>query len=558
MLGARIPLTFTPVIPVHRSFVRTSALFVATALVSGACARGTATAPAVTMPPIAVTVPPRNLTEAPGDWHRLDFETDGVLGVGSERALRELLAGRRPQREVVVAVIDGGTDTLHTLLRPNLWRNPKDRPDGRDNDGNGLVDDVYGWNLIGGASGSVHHDTYEVTRLYAACRNYPAGTGTPRPDDKTCGEVATAFREKKTEIEQTLGQIAQISTVLTQITKVLNDNVGGPLTKEKVEAFSPNTPQLTQAKQLWLQLAANGLSEAEIAEAKKAYEGQFKYGLDTMFDARSVVGDDRRALDQRQYGNADIMGADASHGTHVAGIIAAVRGSGPMQGIAPNTKIMTLRTVPDGDERDKDVANAIRYAVDNGAHIINMSFGKAYSPDRAVVDDAVKYAESKGVLLVHAAGNDGKNTDAEESYPTPKRDNGARPTNWLEVGASSWKGMRELPATFSNYGKTTVDIFAPGVDVLSAVPGGGTKPQSGTSMAAPVVSGVAALLMAYFPDLTAIQVKDIILRSSRSLADVDVGLPGAEGTTVKFGTLSRTGGVVNAYAAVRMAMDIRP
>jgi subtilisin family serine protease len=510
------------------------------------------------MPPIAVTVPPKDLTEAPGDWHRLDYETDGVLGVGSERAIRELLAGRRPQREVIVAVIDGGTDTLHTLLRPNLWRNPKERPDGQDNDGNGLVDDVYGWNLIGGASGSVHHDTYEVTRVYAACRNYPAGKGTPRPDEKTCGEVAKAYGEKKTEIQQTLAQINQISTVLTQVTRVLTEAVGAPLTKAKVDALNPTTPQLTQAKQLWSQLAANGLDEAEIAEAKKAYDGQFKYGLDTMFDARSVVGDDLTAVGDRRYGNTDIMGADASHGTHVAGIIAAVRGSGPMQGIAPNTKIMTLRTVPDGDERDKDVANAIRYAVDNGAHIINMSFGKAYSPNRAAVDEAVKYAESKGVLLVHAAGNDAKNNDSEESYPTPKRDGGARPSNWLEVGASSWKGMRALPAEFSNYGKATVDIFAPGVDVLSAVPGGGTKPQSGTSMAAPVVSGVAALLMAYFPDLNAVQVKDLILRSSRSLADVDVGLPGAEGTTVKFGTLSRTGGVINAYAAVKMALDIRP
>ncbi len=537
---------------------RLSALLALVVLATGACAGGTAAGPARVMPPIAVTVPPRELTEPPGDWHRLDYETDGVLGVGSERAIRELLAGRRPQREVVVAVIDGGTDTTHALLKPNLWRNPRESANGRDNDGNGLAGDVHGWSFIGGSAGSIHHDTYEVTRLYAACRGYPAGRGLARPDDTACGTIATAYREKRTEVEQTLGQIAQIGTVLTQITRVLTEAVGTPVTDAKVEALTPANPQVNQAKQLWLQLSANGLDAEEIAEAQKAYDGQFKYGLDTMFDPRTIVGDNWTDYDDRRYGNADIMGADASHGTHVAGIIGAVRGAGPMQGIAPNVKLMTLRAVPDGDERDKDVANAIRYAADHGAHIINMSFGKAYSPGKGAVDAAVRYAESKGVLMVHAAGNDGEDIDVTPSFPAAQLGGAEHAALWLEVGASTWKGMRDLPATFSNYGKGRVDIFAPGLDVLSAVPGGGTKAQSGTSMAAPVVSGVAALLMAYFPDLTAAQVKDILLRSARKLGDQDVVQPGEDGAVVKFGTLSRTGGVVDAYAAVRMALDIRP
>ena len=556
-------MTDSSSVPVPTSPFRAPLLRALLPLVLAACAGGTrSTMPApdgvpVVRPPIVTTVEPRALTEAPDDWHRLDFETEGVLGVGSERALRELLAGRRPQREVVVAVIDGGTDTAHVLLRPNLWRNPRERANGQDSDGNGFVDDLLGWNLIGGADSSVHHDTYELTRLYAACTGQRAGTGLPKPSDAECTDLRSAYTEKRSEVQQTLQQINQISTVLSQITTLLNQAVGAPLTRAKVEAFQPSSPQLTQAKGLWLQLAENGLDSAEVAEARKAYDGQFRFGLDTAFDPRPIVGDDWTRAGDRGYGNNDVMGPDASHGTHVAGIIGAVRGTGPMQGIAPNVKLMTLRAVPDGDERDKDIATAIRYAADHGAHIINMSFGKAYSPQKALVDEAVRYAESKGVLLVHAAGNDGANIDQTPSFPTPYYADGTRAALWLEVGASSWRGMNALPATFSNHGRDRVDLFAPGDDVLSAVPGGGTKAQSGTSMAAPVVSGVAALLMAYFPDLTAAETKDIILRSVRAMPDQEVTLPGTPGTQATFGTLSRSGGVIDAYAAVQMALQRR-
>ena len=199
-------------------------------------------------------------------------------------------------------------------------------------------------------------------------------------------------------------------------------------------------------------------------------------------------------------------------------------------------------------------ARAIRYAVDNGAQIVNMSFGKAYSPAKASVDSAVRYAESKGVLLVHAAGNEGENNDQTPSFPTPVLSGGTRASNWIEVGASSWKPLASLPAEFSNYGREQVDLFAPGVDILSTVPGSVLKRESGTSMAAPVVSGVAALLMAYFPELTAMQVRDILLESVRKLPELEVRRPG-DGAKVKFTSLSRTGGVIDAYAAVKLALQ---
>jgi subtilisin family serine protease len=249
------------------------------------------------------------------------------------------------------------------------------------------------------------------------------------------------------------------------------------------------------------------------------------------------------------------MGPDASHGTHVAGIIGAVRGNGiGIDGIAADVRLMTLRAVPDGDERDKDVANAIRYAVDNGAHVINMSFGKGFSPRKSLVDDAVRYADERGVLMVHAAGNDGEDLETEASFPTAEYDDGGRAENWIEVGAANWD-VESLAAPFSNFGRTRVDVFAPGVAILSSVPGDEFEREDGTSMAAPVVTGVAALLLAYFPNLTAADVRSILLESATPHGDRTVPQPGS-GAPVPFGTLSVTGGVVNAYQAVLRALEM--
>jgi subtilisin family serine protease len=312
-----------------------------------------------------------------------------------------------------------------------------------------------------------------------------------------------------------------------------------------------------RARQLYLQLADAGLDPAELPEVREAYETQLKYGLDPAFDPRPIVGDDYAETGERSYGNRDVTGPDASHGTHVAGIIGAVRGNGVgVDGIAPSVRIMAVRAVPDGDERDKDVANAIRYAADNGAHIINMSFGKAWSPGKGAVDDAVKYAESRGVLLVHAAGNDGEDLAQTANYPNPFFEGGGRAASWIEVGASSWKPADSLAAPFSNYGHEQVDVFAPGVDILSTEPGGAYGRNSGTSMAAPVVSGLAALIMAYYPELGAADVKRIILESATRLGDRVVLRPGSQdGARVPFSTLSATGGVVNAYGALRLAAE---
>jgi subtilisin family serine protease len=519
----------------------------------------TAPAPAVSSP-MAPRVPASTLDEPPKDWHLLDESQDHLAGTSANRAMRELLANRQPQRTVVVAIIDSGIDTAHVDLKANLWSNPKETPgNGRDDDNNGYVDDVRGWNFIGGRTGEdVNHDTYEVTRQFVRCTKAP--TTLTEAERSRCGAIAADLEKQRGEAAKNMENIRNIKAAMDRALPLLTRAAGAPLTKEKVAAIRPTNQETAQAQQIYLALAQDGITPKDIEEGFKQVDSQIKYGLNADFDPRSIVGDNYADLTERRYGNADAMGPFANHGTHVAGIIGAVRGNGiGMDGIDPAVRIMSVRTVPDGDERDKDVANAIRYAADNGANIINMSFGKGYSPYKGAVDEAVKYADAKGVLMIHAAGNEGADLGNGKNFPTPNYLGGGRPTNWIEVGASSWKGGENLAATFSNYGHDFVDLFAPGVDIYSSIPGNQYEKDSGTSMAAPVVTGVAALLMSYFPSLTAADVKRILVASATRHGDMMVTRPGGD-TKVPFGTLSGTGGIVNAYNAVKMAEQggVRP
>jgi subtilisin family serine protease len=324
-----------------------------------------------------------------------------------------------------------------------------------------------------------------------------------------------------------------------------------------VEALRPLDAQVAQARQIYLQLHAMGVDRQMIEEEGQAIGSRLEYGLNLDFDPRDIVGDDYADPTERIYGNADVAGPDPSHGTAVASLIAAERDNGVgIDGVTNDVRIMAVRAVPDGDERDKDVANAIRYAVDNGAHVINMSFGKAYSPYKEVVDQAVAYADERGVLMVHAAGNDATDLAVTPNFPSDLLPDGQAAELWLEVGASAWQGPDQLAAVFTNYGREQVDVFAPGVALVAAKPGDAYGPSDGTSVAAPVVSGIAALLMAHFPEFTAAEVRAIILETATPLGEQTVVLPGEGQGTARFGDLSVTGGIVNAAAAVQRAAEL--
>lgn len=506
--------------------------------------------------------------KSPEDWLHKDFEADKIMGMSVEKAYT-LLKGR-PSKTVVVAVLDSGIDIHHEDLKDVIWKNPKEIPNNNiDDDKNGYIDDVYGWNFIGGKDGShVSQDTKESTREYKRL--------SAKYENKTDAEIKKLSKPEKAEYERYLKiknkyltEVAQFQQTLkiyeilkSGIEQIIKDFEGKELTTATLEKYSTGTdPLKMMAKQTLMQSMTEGeTAEETLKEITKGYEyidKMIKYKLNLDFDPRNIVGDNYADQTEKNYGNNDVIGPDASHGTHVAGIIAAVRNNNiGINGVCDNVRIMVVRVIPDGDERDKDVANAIRYAVDNGASIINMSFGKDVSFNKKVVDDAVKYAMSKDVLLVHAAGNSSLDLDKEDNFPNKRYETGKKADAWLEVGASSWQGGKNKVGSFSNYGQKNVDVFAPGVGIYSTVPGSKYERYDGTSMASPSTAGVAALLRAYFPELTAVQVKEIIMKTVTPIKETTIK-PGTQNEEIPFSKLCVSGGVVNAYKAVELALKTK-
>lgn len=511
----------------------------------------------------------------PNGWHLQDQQTSGYYGISLDKAY-QFLKGKK-SHTVVVAIIDSGIDTTHEDLRSVLWTNPKEIPgNGIDDDGNGYVDDVHGWNFIGGRDGrNVKEDSYEAARVYHA---YKARFENLTDSASLSKEDRRLYADWKRSKEEVVGgvnpnEIALMNRILPALKK--GDSViAADLKKEEysgkdLQSYTTTDKDANATKTMILSICAANGNNYDITNKQLIgeLEGQLRkaQALDTApEDYRGeVVKDNENDINDKFYGNNDIMAATPFHGTHVAGIIGAVRNNGKgIEGIADNVRIMMVRAVPDGDEHDKDIALAIRYAVDNGAQVINMSFGKSYSPKKQWVDDAVRYAESKGVLLVHAAGNDAKNLDSDYNFPNPVFvSNEKRATNWLTIGASGDPKNGGLVASFSNYGKKEVDVFAPGVNIYSSIPGGNTYGNaSGTSMATPVTVGVAALLMEYFPSLTAQQVKTILTKSSVKPGikgtKPGTGTPDAPAEEVSLSDISQSGGEVNAFTAVKMAAEM--
>jgi len=498
-------------------------------------------------------------------WQHESFEESGVYGVNTQKALQFLESKKRKPSQLIVGVLDSGVEITHPDLKDNIWTNTKEiAGNGIDDDKNGYVDDIHGWNFIGGKDGkNVDGDTLELTRLFVKYRDLfekskdAASNKTKFPKEfEEYEKIKPAFEDKLAEAKQNAAQYTQMNDVFSVAFPALIKEWGEKdLNEKNMMSFKPVSKEAQQGmiifgmvpKEAWEGKSMKDfLTEVgnEISEGTKYYKEQVEINLNTELDPRPIVGDNYADKSERFYGNNDVDGPDSMHGTHVSGIIAAKSGNGiGMDGIAGNgyVKIMSVRTVPNGDERDKDVANAIRYAADNGAKILNMSFGKAYSPDKQIVWDAFKYAEKKGLLLIKAAGNENVNIDDEIHFPTVYDNKGAEVSkNVITVGANTMDN-NNLRASFSNFGKKSVDVFAPGNEIYSTVPNkdGEYKNESGTSMASPVVAGVAALVWAHYPKLTATDIKQILLESvnkNPALTDISV-----------------TGGVVDAYKAVQLA-----
>ncbi len=478
-------------------------------------------------------------------------------GMSTDKAYKKILS-KKTSKTVIVAVIDSGVDIEHEDLKGRIWVNKDEIPNnGIDDDKNGYIDDVNGWSFLGNAKGeNVKEEQLEMTRIYSSLNKKFKGRSAVELGPEELKDYAL-YKEVREEVEKnmvknqkTLESLNKALEFYKPLDEKLKKHFGRDYTVKDLKKLKKD-PELGKAAESMTKVASQG-GLSGLTGYVEYLETQMEYYYNMDFNAR-IQGDDPSDFSDTNYGSNDVEGPDAMHGTHCSGIIAAVRGNGiGNDGVADNIQIMSVRAVPDGDERDKDIALAIRYAVDNGAMVVNMSFGKAYSPYQAQVIEAIRYAESKGVLLVHAAGNSSKDIDVENNFPRPKYEGmSSKFANWLEVGAST-RYKKNLAASFSNYGDEMVDIFAPGLEIYSTVPQSEYLVTQGTSMAAPMVAGLAALLKSYYPELSMLQIKDIILKSSKSVKDTTTPKPGSK-DDVMFKTLSATGGIANTLNAVLMA-----
>ena len=491
------------------------------------------------------------LTDSEKDnWQHLDLATDTIPGMSVNKAY-EFLQGKTGI-EVIVGVVDSGTDLTHEDLKDVAWVNKNEvAGNGIDDDKNGYVDDIHGWNFLG--------KTYDEHLEYERILMDPSIT-----DEATLAEAKAYLNEKVTEASNTKARYQNFLSGVLFADKAFTDHFKkDDYTMEDIKALDPSTTGLKEAIGIAGFVDSNGYTmngmKDELTEliekADKTINGEnlkkdYRTTGDNAYDIKDKPGSGDANPGPSEKGE--------SHGSHVSGIIGATRNNGiGIDGVAKNVKMMAVRSVSNGDEYDKDVALGFRYAVDNGAKVINTSFGKGFSPNKEWVYDAIKYAAKNDVLIVNAAGNDAKDIDVEKTFPNDAPDLiNEISDNFLTVGAMSSNYSKDLLATFSNYGKKNVDVFAPGVKVNSTTPEGEYKKLSGTSMASPATAGVAALIRSYYPKLTASQVKRIIMNSGTQVG-FDILKPGTEtGELVPLSDLCVSGRIVNAYNAVKIADQI--
>ena len=512
---------------------------------------------------------PKQAPDPPKNWHTLDLKTDGFYGISLKQAYL-FLKGKK-SKTVVVTTIDSGIDTSQNDLKSILWVNPKEIPNnGLDDDHDGFVDDVHGWDFLGGKGGKVDftETTEEVRQYFKLKDKYAALTAAPAGQEKEF-----AFWQKvKTNYDSTMSKSQAEVKDLTMEVNVLsatNHYIKRELKLQSDQTFNladlsrikTTNDTINQSKTVWESVFSQIGDDANNAKVLKdltEYYAKQNNNISPDLEARArIVGDDPDVNDGKPYGNNVLKNSDASHGTGVAGLIGAVRNNGyGIDGVADNVRIMSIKAVPNGDEYDKDIANAIHFAVDHGAQVINMSFGKKISPHKDWVDEAFKYAAQKDVLLVMASGNDGQDIDATPEFPNDTYLDGSTTDNVINVGASGPRPDTSLAATFSNYGKVHVDVFAPGVKVTSIDTDAEFNTADGTSFASPIVAGIAALCLEYYPNLSAKQLKQIILESATPVTGKMVNKPGGK-EKVDFASLSKTGGIVNAYKALEIASKMK-
>lgn len=508
-------------------------------------------------------------------WGHLNPVKDTIPGMSVNLAYDQIIKNKYG-KTVIVAVIDSGIDIDHEDLQEVVWTNPNEIPNnGKDDDNNGYVDDIHGWNFLGEG----YDEQLEYVRILAKGDTINPEYGRA---EKEFGEEFNKYSGLLKQYTSLKSQYGEYKTNYSRLLEQINSAEDGlvkyfnkkEFTKDDVNNITDSDQTIQKSVSVMKYIYGIGFDSAAAAK-KEIREGltqinkdlkhfdkglveindRLNYHLDKSMLGRKT-GDNPDDLLDVGYGNNNVkpIKEDESHGTHVSGIIAAARNNGVgINGIAGNVKIMSLRVVPNGDEYDKDVALAIKYAADNGAKVVNMSFGKYYSLHSDWVRDAIVYASKKDVLLVAGAGNESLDLDQINNYPNDQINNGPEVSdNYLTVGAINPSFGKEIVADYSNYGKINVDVFAPGSEIYSTVPNNQYEYFDGTSFASPAVAGIAAIIRSQYPTLTAAQVKHVIMESGVELRQkVIVG--GEQGNEAPFNSLSKSGKIVNLYNALILA-----
>ena len=462
--------------------------------------------------------------QLPKDWHRSWQE--GAQGTRSDEALRFLLRKGKKPRPIRIGVIDTGADTTLLEIRPALYLSPRELPNGRDDDRDGYVDNRYGWNFLGSPNGEIELTSVGTTAFreykrllpyYKGMKEAPQGKEEEFAYFRRVAKMAGIERYERLQAVTTskVKAFHLLDSVLRQLPNVHRDSltlgqlVQLDLSGKEIEAAGELiAPEIIKADSTtaWHQLVQQEEQKLEQINHRLA-------SIERDPDKRTLLGDDMHRLSSRSYGNGRVSGVGQEHGTFVSSVlVGAGTIDSTVKGVYTPAKLLTLRAVPDrGDEYDKDVAAAIVYAVDHGAKVINMSLGKDLSPSEYLVEEALRYAQKHDVLVVQSSGNNGRDLDQQPIYPTGLTSSGKPFPNFLYVGASTAAGAR---ASFSNYGKH-VHLYAPGEKIWGTMPGGQITAEDGTSIAAPIVAGIAAMIRAFFPRLTAPEVVELLFKTAR-------------------------------------------
>ncbi|MGL6021550.1 MAG: S8 family serine peptidase [Chitinophagaceae bacterium] len=567
----------------------------------------------------AQTITIETLASLKSKWFLLDKKDDNIPGMSVEKAYHFIQEKGFKATPIIVAILDVGVDTNHQDLRDKFWNNNKEIANLKDDDGNGFIDDIHGWNFLGNRDGeNVIKTSSEEYRRYKKIKiKFQQTQDSSLLQDSLYLVLDHKFLQDTLDIDTTsLNMLYKADSLFSSVIRKdtftmqeIEDSdslqiLSNPYVKAFLFTFGFSKEKDNQSfllkmkkkfkrKDIFSMKAYHIFCKIDSNLQKKFHEYKYtpndllvfpyfknsfllKYyldiwnyrkNLDTTVrlmnnkeffadllmnkykrneDKRaSIIGDNEDDIQDTLYGNHIFPISQSDHGTHVAGIIGANRNNNlGIKGIANSVRLMILRVVPDGDEYDKDVALAIFYAVNNGAKIINMSFGKSYSPHKKWIDSAIHYAAQHNVLVVHAAGNDYKNLNNANNYPSAYFLTGEKASNYITVGAIGLDRKNHIQvADFSNYGDE-VDVYAPGVNIFSCVSNNTYREMSGTSMAAPMVTGVAALLWSYFPHLSALDIKDIIQQSALKVHF---------SKEKSLSPLLQDIKVVNAYQAIRLA-----